>query len=234
MDKVSFKERVKNEIISCAKIYNNVFIKHDYLVCSPAFKDKNFYIISACKDNYKHLTGVNSSLNAELFFEKCLDGSISENDFSFEKHGRSKKDVKGNVRHKIQVLHGIGDIFSVNAEVEENFCKNRICCSFAAADSLLTLGFTETFQAKPKTLLKGYLLSNGKSDNIELLLRKGKNEERFNEIIIGDNSTLTKYFDSIHDYLDNHLLAAVKKDTLVENIDDDILDLTGGFSNLRR
>ena len=56
---------------------------------------------------------------AETFFNKCYDGTLTEEDFSFEKIGHSEEQTKGAVRDKIRVLPDIGSIFSQNSVVEE-------------------------------------------------------------------------------------------------------------------
>lgn len=68
----SFKERVTQVAIAQAKIYEQVFLKYEYLLCSEAFSNKPYYIISAHADNYRHLIGVNTVFSADDFFQKCL------------------------------------------------------------------------------------------------------------------------------------------------------------------
>ena len=83
----SFKERVTQVAIAQAKIYEQVFLKYEYLLCSEAFSDKPYYIISAHADNFRHLVGVNTTFSAEEFFVRCLAGTLTENDFDFYKRG---------------------------------------------------------------------------------------------------------------------------------------------------
>ena len=90
-----FKKRVRQVAIEQAKVYEQVFLRHEYLLCSEAFHSQPYYIISAHADNYRHLVGVNTSFSAEIFFKKCLDGTLAENDFDFCKRGQSEKEVKG-------------------------------------------------------------------------------------------------------------------------------------------
>lgn len=60
----SFHQRVRDTIIECARSYKRIFLDYEYLLCSEAFQVHDYYIIDAREDNYKHLTGVNSSLKA--------------------------------------------------------------------------------------------------------------------------------------------------------------------------
>ena len=61
MNHISFQERVKQDAIKYSKLYDTNFVNDDYLVCSSAFIQKDDSMISAKKDNYPHLLGVNSS-----------------------------------------------------------------------------------------------------------------------------------------------------------------------------
>lgn len=58
--------------------------------------------MSAEKDNFQHLTEVHSQISAQNFFDKCIDGSLSEDDFDFIEKGQDEKSVKGTVRRKIR------------------------------------------------------------------------------------------------------------------------------------
>ena len=91
---VSFKTRVLNTIIQCAKQYNTFYVEQNHLLVSNAFKKKPYYIIQAEKDNFLHLTGVSTSLSAVDFFDKAMDGTLAESDIQLITHGKSEKDSK--------------------------------------------------------------------------------------------------------------------------------------------
>ena len=193
----SFKERVKETVISNAVSYKWSYVKYEYLLCSEAFKHSAYYIVSAHEDNYLHLTGLHTSLSAEDFFNKCLNGTLDETDFDFAKEGQNEKEVKGSVRRKINSLSDMMNMFSGSAMVEEDFVKNRIKCSFATASPGVTLGFIVAGKAKPMTLLKGNELDSSKARRLDLVLRRKKGEDRFSEIIVGTEETLNKYRDCL-------------------------------------
>lgn len=207
MDKISFKERVRQTVIDCSKKYKSNYVDYDYLVCSKAFTKKDYYIISAYEDNYQHLTGVHSLISPQDFFNKCYDGSLSECDFDFIKKGQSEKSVKGSVREKISVLDSTMDLFTYQEiYVEESFSKNRVFCSFATAINSFTLGFANDKYATPKSLLKNNKLSNN-LNKVDLIIRKPKTEELYNEIVLVNNVTIKNYYDKIEHLLTNELVA---------------------------
>ena len=87
----TFKQNVLTAICNGAKIYKDFFLNYEYQVYSKSFTKNSFYIISATKSNFLHLTGVNTQLSADQFFDKALNKSLTENDFDFTKKGRLKK-----------------------------------------------------------------------------------------------------------------------------------------------
>ena len=149
MAEKSFKERIRQEMIKEAKRYKEVYVDYEYLICSEAFAERDFYIVDAEKDNFQHLTGVHSKISAHSFFEKCVDGSLSEEDFDFIKKGQNERSVKGTVRRKIKALPDMMGLFGEGLQAEEGFKKNKVICSFAAESSNCTLGFTDSEKARP-------------------------------------------------------------------------------------
>jgi len=107
------------------------------------------------------------------------------------------------VRRKINVLPDVMNLFqNSNILVEENYAKNSVICSFATSDNKCTLGFINSLKSYPKSLIKGNGLNNLKTNNISLLLRKKSGEEKFDELIIGNHITISKYFDKIKNEID--------------------------------
>lgn len=196
-------------MIKAAKDYKEKYIDYEYLICSEGFVQKSYYIIDAQKDNFQHLTGVNSLISPKDFFDKCYNSTLQDLDFDFVKRGQSEKSVKGSVRRKIKALPDMMKLFESRLLVEENFRKNKIYCSFAAADGSCTLGFIEAKKARPKTLIKGNELKNPTS--VDLILRKKSEEMLFTDIIVGDKDILNKYIDKIEDMLDDKLIKDCKE-----------------------
>lgn len=162
--------------------------------------------MAAQKDNFQHLTGVHSRISPQMFFDKCCQKILSEEDFDFVKIGQDEKSVKGTVRRKIKVLPDMMNLFNVGLLAEETFKKNKVLCSFATANRSCTLGFSEPEKARPKSLIKGNGLCNPKA--VELVLRKKSSAKLFDEIVIGNEETLSKYRNQIE-----HMLAECLRGT---------------------
>lgn len=204
-ERKSFKERMKETVISNAYLYKKYYVDYEYLLCSKAFKKKEYYIVSAYEDNYLHLTGLHTKLNAATFFEKCYKGTLEEYDFDFSKIGQTENEVKGSVRRKINSLPNIMGMFSVGTFVEEDFEKNRIRCALAAGNISTTLGFVVTGKAKPMTLLKGNELNSGKAKKLDIVLRRKSGEKKFSEMLIGSSEHLQEYKEALNGLLSKEL-----------------------------
>ena len=195
----SFKNRVAQVAISCAAIYRDSFVEYDYLVCSEAFGNTQCQEIKAEANNYLHLIGVNTSLSPNVFYQKCIDGTLKQSDFDFIKQGQSEKSVKGSVRQKIKALPQMLKMFEQELMVEKNFKKNKISCLFATADSDFTIGFVET--GRPKSLMRRNQLDEKKSKPVELVYRKKRKEDKYSERIVGNDDSFEKYKDGISNYI---------------------------------
>jgi len=201
----SFKERVKESVIDNALSYKKYYVDYEYLLCSKAFVKNQYYIVSAHEDNYLHLTGLHTKLNATAFFEKCNSRTLETDDFDFVKDGQSEKEVKGSVRRKINSLPNIMNIFNEGTSVEEDFEKNRIKCELAAEARSITLGFVVAGKAKPMTLLKGNELDASKAEKLDIVLRRKTGETKFSELLLGNETQMKWYKEYLKDVLSEEL-----------------------------
>lgn len=199
-EQTSFKSRVKQTIIEESKKYKEIFVDYQYLICSQAFRKKDYYILAAEKDNYLHLVGINTNLSADEFFDKCYDETLTEDDFDFKKNGKDEKSIKGSVRRKIKSLERIGTLFDDDILIEEDFRKNRIKCAIATTDKMITLGFSDGKLSRPQTLLKGNELKTNPL-NVDLVLSKKRGESKFNTIVLGNTQIIEKFRDKISDLI---------------------------------
>lgn len=205
-DQTSFKARVTGEIIRGAAVFKDCFVDYEYLLCSDAFIHRPYYIVRANGDNYQHLTGVASRIKAGDFFERCLAGTLTEEDISFIKAGQSEKEVKGSVRRKIAVLPCLSAMFGEDVLVEEDFAKNRIRCSFALGKEACTLGFSNAGTARPQSLLKGDLLDRSKARPLSLVLRRPSGAVQFDRLLLGRAEELRERLAAIKEELADELL----------------------------
>ncbi|MCI5740292.1 MAG: PBECR4 domain-containing protein [Lachnospiraceae bacterium] len=201
---ISFKERVKNEAITNAKLYETNFINFEYLICSKAFENY-YHIIKSDKGNYLHLIGIHTNLTAEDFFDKCYNGKLEEVDFDFIKPNKSEKSVKGSVREKITVLPYMVRLFEQKLFAEDNFKRNKVECAFATSDNKCTLGFAVS--GRPKSLLKGNKLETNKVKEVDLIFRKPRGSKMpYSELVYGNVADIIQYKEKILDFVSQDFL----------------------------
>lgn len=100
------------------------------------------------------------------------------------------------MREKIKVLPLIGELFSKELLAEDNFKKNKVECAFATTNNACTLGFAVS--GRPKSLLKGNKLENGKAKKVDLIFRRPRsNKEKYTELIFGNPNDVVRYKEDI-------------------------------------
>lgn len=200
----SFKERVCRAAINNAALYKSTFIDYEYCVFSSGLSTK-YVTIKALESNYLHLVGVNTNLTADAFFKKCINRTLTQDDFDFLKRGVASGVLKGAVRDKIRVLDKmIGLLNSPDLKLQENFEHNKIHCAFASASNDCTLGYAAS--GYPKSLLRGNYL-NEKSLDIDLIVRKQSGSDKpFSEMVRGSIDNTKDYSDIVSALLSAELL----------------------------
>ena len=152
-----FKETIRNHLIESAKKYRFLLNKR-IVLSSDAFANRNEYIIRFYETNFLHLTGVKTKLSTMEFFDKCVGGEITLDDFDCE----STNQIKGLVRLKMRNLINIDTFFNDEIEVQEDFEKGSIKCLLGTSDNKCTIGFVDArYCVRPKTILdKNHLDKN--------------------------------------------------------------------------
>lgn len=88
------KEEAFNVIISCAKRYHENLENNNLLFVFGSKQKTEFFETAFLPKHFLHLTGVEVSVNTFLgsvsFYEKCLIGRLSPDDFSLNKNGITK------------------------------------------------------------------------------------------------------------------------------------------------
>lgn len=191
---MTFKDRIADVAITQAQVYKSVFVDYEYLVCSQAFQINDYYILAAKGDNYQHLVGVNTPrLSPRDFFSKCLQGTLTAEDFDFQKKGREEKAVKGAVRKKIRALPYYTAMLTQPFVVQESFSKNSVLCSFAGTDCNMTIGYIAHKKAHPKSLMLGDAIDWTKAAPVDLILRRPAGAALFSELLLGTPKALSAY-----------------------------------------
>ena len=169
---MTFKESVREKLKIAANEYYKL-VGVDFVIVSDSFIYRSEYLLRFHKDNFLHLTGVHAKINANEFFEKCLDGSIGMDDYVCD----SSDDLKGKVKEKLRNLATIGNFFEKELVFQEMFEKNRVKCKLATSDGKCTLGFISINKIVhvPLTLLnKNQIDESVKITNFVIMKRQTK------------------------------------------------------------
>lgn len=151
-----FKLRALELLKTGAKEYSKL-LGIDFVLTSEKFVNRNRYVLRFYEGNFLHLTGVLTTLTAKEFFDRCLNGTITNDDFDCD----STLLIKGTVRHKLSHIVSISTFFDNDIRCQELFHKGKVKCIIAASDRKYTLGFTGgKGSLNPLTLLHNDFLDN--------------------------------------------------------------------------
>ena len=149
MDITPFKETIKDRLIESARKYQSL-INKKIVLTSEYFVVKKEYVLRFYETNFLHLTGIKTSLSPLDFFNKCLHGTITFDDFDCD----STHQLKGLVRLKTRNLFRIDTFFDKEIEVQEDFKKGIIKCLLGTSNNICTIGFADAkYCLRPKTIL---------------------------------------------------------------------------------
>ena len=115
--KNEFKIKVRESLLSSAKDYFSLLTKL-IVLDSEQFEVQKRYILKFGKTNFLHLTGLSTTLTPSEFFDKCLDSSISCDDFYL-----GKQRDKSTIRKKLANLVDLSRIFDENHLFKKNLLR---------------------------------------------------------------------------------------------------------------
>ena len=189
MEQTSFAQKVASTLNAIAPIYKQKLIDYEYLIYSSGLKERFYYIISSSEDNFMHLTGLRHR-DPNKFFSKCLTAGMQESDIIIP-----NTSIKGSVRRKIAALPSLVCLFDSPCFIQENLSKNKVVCSFASSNNVVTIGFcspNEENVVKPMSLLTGTELDASLPLHSEIILKRKKGDKLFNTIIQGTKEDIEK------------------------------------------
>ena len=147
---------------------------------------------------------------ADSFFKKCLNGTLTENDFNFTKAGVGRNALKGTVREKIRVLPYMVSLFDGKPiSVQVPFKKNQISCALASSDGLCTLGFSES--GHPKTLLQHDHLNELSKYDVDMIIKRRNDKSiKFDTLVYYNKTEIPYADDSFYFLLSDSILNELK------------------------
>ena len=166
----------------------------------------SFYETVFHRSNFLHLTGVKlnkSTVDSSIhFYEKCLDGRLSESDFYLSSDGSTdqKLEVIENMMNIKKVAAMIGDFTDFGPKLfSEKIAGNTCACMGFLKDSYSKLNV-------PNTLLKKDIreVTSKPQQKIFVIMSKSYTAEKYTIVEKCDKSIRIESIDGITEYVDIH------------------------------
>ncbi|WP_051226416.1 PBECR4 domain-containing protein [Butyrivibrio sp. MC2013] len=164
----------------------------------------DYYEVVFHRSNFLHLTGVilnrQTTRSAINFYEKCIDGRLSENDFMLSRDGTTdqKLDVILKMMNIKKTAAMIGDFTDRGPKLYSEKVAGNICaCMGFVADSY-------TKQNVPNTLLKKDVrdVSVKPQQKVFAIMSKNYSDDKYTVIEKCDKSIELRRVEGIHNYAD--------------------------------
>lgn len=175
------KKEALSVLFSCADKYKSELVNKSLLfVCVDKHSQVHCVEVTFDASNFKHMTGLRTSLDANHFFNLCLDRRLSEADFEFAKDGttRLKLDVLPQLVRKDLSANMLGDYNSSHVKLQTDKLAGTVssCIGFVRVEG--------SGRYVPNTVLKGDIRNKARNlCRIVLTYRKTRGEERYSEIV---------------------------------------------------
>lgn len=175
MKKYSKKEAI-GIVAQAAKEYQQKYEQRRFLLVCQG-NDGSLYTEEASftAQNFLHLTGFKTDLCADIFYNACLNGKLSESDFRFDDHG--------NTHRKLSVLPYLKNLFYGKSLIGEFTTSGiRLYADYFVGDSrgIMCLGFKRAKNTSfPSTLYQGPIreVSNAAFKVLAVFSKHYKNRE---------------------------------------------------------
>lgn len=177
----SAKKEALSVVFSCAERYKSELVNRSLLfVCTDKHNRVHCVEVTFDTSNFKHMTGLQTSLDANHFFNLCLDRRLSETDFELAKDGttRLKLDVLPRLVKKDLSANMLGDYNSSHVKLQTDKLAGGVssCIGFVRAEG--------SGRFVPNTVLKGDIRDKARNlCRIVVTYRKTRGEERYSEVV---------------------------------------------------
>ena len=165
-------------ITTCAKKYDENLEGNNLLIISLSNKALNHIEIKFLGSNFLHLTGVSTKLKASSFYNKCINGKLSIDDFGIKTDGTTVL--------KLTILPKLMDLCkNTNIIGQYNGSKVKLCTDKLAGNIVGCMGLIKQGQYYvPNTALKedirDYIF---KSEKVIAIFGKSFSDKLYNRLL---------------------------------------------------
>lgn len=175
------KKEALARVFSAATEYKNNLVDQSLLfICTDKHKRAYHLEVTFDASNFLHMTGFETSVKPQHFFEMCLDRRLTENDFEFSDDGTTPLKM-------IALPKLVKKNLSANMLGDYNMAQPKLYTEKIAGGVYACVGFIRTGKYGryvPNTVLEGDIRKKVKqADRIVLTYRKKRGEEKYSEIV---------------------------------------------------
>lgn len=186
MSKVkSDKLEIRNNIIKTAQLYQKYLIDKHFLVVY----DSRYIELQFLPENYLHLTGVGTKLNAVTFFNLCTENQLTTNQFFFNKRFPLKTSWK-----KVKNLSNVFNLFKKDSIILEEITTDTQFYEIGITELHFTLCFKNFINNSNFYTVCSHRIENmsasivEKSKNayfVDYIFSKNASDDKYNHVVFG-------------------------------------------------
>lgn len=168
----------------CAFLYKLNLMNKQLLVVSSCDKQISLVSIEFNKNNYKHLTGVVTSLSANKFMDALLGDRLSFDDWDYRKDGTSQLKIRALPQmvnfHKSARM--IGTYSGDRIYLKSDMCFGGVYCYLGLVADKNNKNFSDDIYV-PNSLINGNIKEDtNNQERILAIFRKNKKDIKYKEL----------------------------------------------------
>lgn len=173
------KQSIIKELHRCAVIYDTYYANKNFLI---VYKEGNQFMYKQLvfkKQNFKHLTGINTKMSAEVFYTACLNQRLSSKDVELKSNGTTQL--------KLKVFPQMKSLFSVPTligDFNNNGFSLRVDYLMGDMKRIVSLGFKQNneFDVPQSLLSEDVKKLTQKSHKVIAIWIKNVNETSYQDL----------------------------------------------------
>ena len=206
MNKSDKKKRIRDQIVSASKIYRDNLAGKVFLYVVG----EEYFEVSFQTDRFMHLTGVNSYLKAQDFYDKAKDSILTTDQFYFD-----SSHTYGSAKRKVKCLQILPDLTNSLVCALKDMSTLTLTYKIGITNLNFTIGLTENLDFNghrindwflPRTMRVGdkAIENSVQAEFVDFIFSKDASIEKYN--IIAFANTTQNIPSSIVPLLSNDVL----------------------------
>lgn len=210
MNKKRDKEKIVQEIILSAKIYKKKLVGKRFIYLF----DNRYIEVLYKKNNFKHLTGVDTYLSANRFYQLAVDGKLQKSQIYF-----SQRHPFSLCKKKVKHISEIANLAVNESFMLEEIITNTEIYKFGTTELTFSLCMNKERDENGKEIGDCFIV---KSIRDEDCFKKSKNVYEVTHIFSKDNNKKGKYTNIV--FMDRNHSMQELRDEIKNLIEENLLE----------